>query len=721
MDLSVHGAAALKVEAAAQPLRPKQNTAGQASSLLQPLVLKLAPEGDEARASADAPDLAPAPTNAINGNEAEQLKAGEKFRRLIDPIINPERYQELRSRFGRKTDLLKHIASENGVCVKTVERTLKRWEEQGINGLTRKIRADKGIHLALNDAGREFILGAALPKPHSYGELSTKDIFRLYEEELRWRADHAGKPLCPTDRARYRRYVGADGCLLPSAQLTRASYPTFCRYVAQMPELVKTMARKGEDSYRDGELIISRDMASVQLLDYVIFDHRVLDIFTLVRDRNGWRTIRPWITAAIDMRSRKWLGWCFVETPSSDSIATVLKQVFLDFGLPKSVYWDRGRDFMCQWLQGRKEKKRTVAAIGELPEKWAGVMESLGVRVHHAIAYNARAKLIEPNFQNIANFDRTLPEWCGHKPGARPERFDRLIKEHEAWMSGERESTPFRTIEQIAALYTDFIERDLNERPHQGSGMRKVLPRGMGWYCPNEIWELGIGRVPRRSVPADVLQLCFAKRREATIRNGEIGATFGGRQYHYRLEGDPLGLLALNGRKVLFGYDPQDLGEIALYREDGQFIALARSAELRRMSEDGFVEDIRNQRTAQREMKRFVAAVHQAVPIPDAETHLARRRAVVPARVPPERANIPAQIPAGIAAAHAAKQAERAAALESVTVPRVERQPESDDDGSFSLYAYAAGNSTGESEMQAERQPETDESGRFEFSARGTD
>ena len=37
---------------------------------------------------------------------------------------------------------------------------------------------------------------------------------------------------------------------------------------------------------------------------------------------------------------------------------------------------------------------------------------------------NARAKLIEPNFNRVSNFDRTLPEWCGHKPGARPERFE---------------------------------------------------------------------------------------------------------------------------------------------------------------------------------------------------------------------------------------------------------------------------------------------------------
>lgn len=670
-----------KPEADRRPLPNGQKTESDAS-VLRPGGWNLMPANTAPNALA----LALAPVKGVNGSEAEQTKAGEQFRKLIDPIINPERYPDLHSQFKHKSDLLEHIARENGLSARTLRRRLKRWEEQAINGLTRKIRADKGIPRALNEAGREFIIGSVLPKPGVYGELSTRDIFRLYEEERRWRADHASQSLCPADRARYRRYVSADGCLLPSAQLPKASYPTFCRQVAQIPEVVKTMARKGDEAYRNAELITYRDLASIQPMDYVVMDHRVLDIFCLIPDRRGWKLGRPWITCAIDMRTRKWLGYCFVETPSSDSIATVLKQVFVNFGLPKSVYFDNGKDFRCRWFEGGKEQTSSAGAVGELPEKWAGVMESLGVRVHHAIAYNARAKIIEPNFQNVANFDRTLPEWCGHKPGARPERFDKLLKEHEAWLSGKCESTPFRTIEQVAKLYSDAIEDDLNERPHQGEGMRKVLPQGMGWLCPNEAWEILIPRVPRRSVPEGVLQLCFAKRRELMIRNGEARATFGGRQYHYRLEANRMGLLGLNDRKVELAYDPLDLGSAAVYY-DGQFIGLARCAELRRMGEDAFVQDERDRRASRREIKRAIAAVHQVVPVPDAETHLARRRAVAPARVPSEREEIPAQIPAGIAAAHAAQEAERAFSMDSVEPLEVIRRPEpSGDDGEFNFY-----------------------------------
>jgi transposase InsO family protein len=671
----------MRLTAACSPVSERQHEPAQ-----QPAASPTIFRAEASGASECALTLAIAPVDGINGNEAEQTKAGEQFRKLIDPIINPERYPDLHNRFERKNDLLAHIAKENGLSARTLRRRLKRWEEQAINGLTRRIRADKGIPRALNNAAREFILAAALPKPGVYGELSTRDIFRLYEEERRWRAEHAGQVLSPAERARYRRYVGADGCLLATAQFPEASYPTFCRQVAQIPEPIKTMARHGDEAYRNAELITYRDLTSIQPLDYVVMDHRVLDIFCLIPERRGWKLGRPWLTASIDMRTRKWLGWCMVETPSSDSIATVLKQTFVNFGLPKAVYWDNGKDFRCLWLEGRKEQARPAGAISELPQKWTGVLDSLGVRVHHAIVRNARAKIIEPNFNNISNFDRTLPEWCGHRPGARPERFDKLLKQHEAWLSGESDSTPFRTIEEVAQLYTNAIE-DLNERPHQGEGMRKVLPRGLGWLCPNEAWELLIPRVARRSVPESVLQLCFAKRRELTIRNGEVKATFGGKQYHYRLEGNRVALLALNDRKVELAYDPLDLGEAAVYCEH-DFVGLARCFELRRMGEDVFVEDERDRRATRREIKRYIATVHQAVSIPDADMQLARRRAVAPVRTPVERPESPTQIPAAIEQAHAAREEDRAFSFEKdVTIVRVERPAEPDDDGVFNFFA----------------------------------
>lgn len=281
----------------------------------------------------------------------------------------------------------------------------------------------------------------------------------------------------------------------------------------------------------------------------------------------------------------------------------------------------------------------------------------MGVRVHHAIPYNARAKIIEANFGRLGKFDASLPEWCGHKTEARPERFDALVRDHEQWVKGTRTETPFRSVDQIARLYGDAI-RDLNERPLEGDGMRKATPTGMGWWCPNEAWDILARGVARRPVPADVLHLCFAKRRELTVKHGEVQVTFDARPYHYRIDGEPAQLMALNGQTVELAYDPLDLAEAAIYWQ-GRFVGLARCVALRKMGEDQFVDDERLRRAARREVKKAIAVVHAQVPLAGAVERLGRRRAIAPAREEVCQAVTAVEIPAAVLEAAEAVRASR--------------------------------------------------------------
>jgi hypothetical protein len=162
----------------------------------------------------------------------------------------------------------------------------------------------------------------------------------------------------------------------------------------------------------------------------------------------------------------------------------------------------------------------------------------------------------------------------------------------------------------------------------------------------------------RRTVDPDVLKFCFAKRRELTVKHGEVKTSFAGRDYHYRLNGNAAALAALNGQVVEFAYDPLDLGEAAIYYES-RFRGMASCVDLRAMGETAFVEDERNRRAMRREVKKFVTAVHQAVPMADSETRLGRRTAILPARESGARVEVSAQLPAAIVEAEAAARADR--------------------------------------------------------------
>jgi hypothetical protein len=290
-----------------------------------------------------------------------------------------------------------------------------------------------------------------------------------------------------------------------------------------------------------------------------------------------------------------------------------------------------------------------------MPAAWRGVLETLGVRVTHAIKYRARAKIIEPNFVRTSDFDRSTPWWCGHKPGARPKRFEALLEQHEQWLAGHGEAA-FPTIRQVAKIYSDLLADELNERELQGEAMQKVTPRGRGWMCPNEAWEILIRDVELKSVPAEVLQFCFAKRKTVTVKHAEVHSTFGGYDYHWRLS-DPRNLMALNGQQVEFAYDPGDLGTVALYYQD-RFLGLAENVELRRMGEQDFVQDERDRRRQRRDIKDAIEDVHRTVPMAGVIERQARRAEVRPSRIEPSRTVSPALLPAAIVEAAQAKAAD---------------------------------------------------------------
>jgi hypothetical protein len=627
-----------------------------------------------------------APPAGPNLSDADRAEAELRYG-VIEPLIRPENYQLLHVQFPTRAALLEHLCAKHQVKRATVYAWLAAWKDRGLPGLVSRDRSDKGVPRKFNAAAIEFLVAAAMPRRGMYGVLSVREIFRAYEEERVYRAAHVGRKMGEFDVSKYARYLDEDERLRESAQLPEVSYRAFCLWFNRIPEVARVLSRDGEEAFRNTQEVISyRDLTAIDPMDYVVMDHRRLDIFCMARHHGGWRLIRPWLTAAIDMRTRKWLAWVVVESPSSDSIAATLKRVFLSHGLPKACYWDNGKDFRCEWLEGREERSREGGRVGELDGTWRGVMGTLGIRVHHAIVKNARAKIIEPNFVRIANFDRTLPEWCGHKPGARPEHYSELVAKHEAWEGGVGQS-PFRTIEQVADLYDRAIE-DLNERPLEGEGMQKVTPTGRGWMCPNEAWEVLIERVERRTAPPEVLQMCFARRREYTVQHGEIRLTRGAQTYHYRISANPLALMALNGQTVELAYDPMDMGDAAIYHQS-RFVGLATCVELRRMGETAFRDDERARRTARREVKRFIEAAHSAVPVASPGERLDRRREVTACRSDVPRVELPVELPAAIIEAEAATRADREFRFDTAAVEALEAvaPPAADeDDGTFNFF-----------------------------------
>jgi transposase InsO family protein len=633
-------------------------------------------------------------TGLLKGNfsDEDRAVAAQRFG-IIEALISPEKFPaDWAACKQKRTALVAFLAEKHGVKRSTLYAWLKAFNDGGLPALVNRDRSDKGLPRVFNNAALELILNASLPDKRSYGDYSVSEIYRLYEEERIWRAANVGKPLTGEPQQRLVRYLDSEDRLSIDALLPKASYATFHRWCDRIPSCLKVMAKHGGEAFANSQDLISyRDIKSLRPLQFIVLDHRRLDLFAMVEKRGKWELVRPWLTAAIDFRTRKWLSWVIVESPSSDSIASVLKRTFIEHGVPEAVYVDNGVDFVCEYLEGREQRSGKAYRVDDFEEGMRGVLQTLGVRVHHAIVRRARSKIIEPAFINTANYDRTLPWFVGHCPGSRPERLGELVKTHERWLKGEVKETPFRPIDHIAWLY-DSLLKSLNEREHSGIGMEKILPTGKGWCCPNEVWENLIESVPRRWVSPDVMQCCFHRRREVTVAHTEARVTFHGRVCHYRLQEDPTRLLAFNGRKIQVAYDPYDLETVALYFE-GRFLGLAADAELRKMTEQAFVTDERDRRRMSRDTKAVIRGLHEFAPLPSAEERAIRRDGIAPVRFDPERPIIHVPIPAGITEAAAARAADAAFSFAAADpmIEFVEPTPETDGDEEFQFFSDRGG------------------------------
>jgi len=216
---------------------------------------------------------------------------------------------------------LAHLAREKGLALRTLQRWVRRYQQQGLSGLVRTPRADRG-HRALPAELVRVIEGLALRRPAP----STATMHRQVREialQQGWRP--------PSYSSVYAVVRGLD------------------------PGLV-SLAHEGPAVYRETyDLLYRREASGPNEIWQA--DHTPLDIW--VRDDNG-QPARPWLTAIIDDYSRAIAGYAVsLQAPSSIQTALALRQAIWRkadarwhvCGIPAIFYTDHGSDFTSHHLE----------------------------------------------------------------------------------------------------------------------------------------------------------------------------------------------------------------------------------------------------------------------------------------------------------------------------------------------------------------------------------
>lgn len=245
----------------------------------------------------------------------------------------------------------------------------------------------------------------------------------------------------------------------------RNNFPSFMafkrRLDKEIPEQSIYLARNGQAAWnRKYNNFIDRDYSTITCNQVWVSDHAQIDV-ACYDEKN--KVVFPWVTVWRDYKSGKWLGWILqTGNPNSDLIFQSFYYAVEEFGLPKDVIIDNGKDYRSKDFAGGREDFK----IETNKNKTSAMLKELNVNVHFALPYNAQTKPVERDFLKIKEL---LSKHCvGYRGGNVVERPEKLAKEIK--------DGKIMKFEDLKELFDKTIINILNKRPSNGKNLNGRCP-----------------------------------------------------------------------------------------------------------------------------------------------------------------------------------------------------------------------------------------------------
>ena len=327
---------------------------------------------------------------------------------------------------------------------------------------------------------------------------------------------------------------------------------------------------------------IKRMYDDLESNDIWVADNHTFDV--MVNKNNA--PVRVYLTAFMDVRSRKMTGWCVTDAPSSDATIYALKKGCEKYGVPKMLYTDNGREFLFHDLGGNGFRKRRK---GE-PLKLPSVLDDLAIRFTTALPKNARAKGVERAFLTVKEtFSKLYDGYTGGTILEKPDRLKTEVKNMSA----------LTAIDDFKKQVDAYITGIYNKHSHAGEGMYG--------RSPDEVFAANL--IEQRVIPKEKINLMFmryAKSGSGMLKVGKNGISlkFYGQELQYWNE--ELWRLWF-GKDVYVRYSPDDLSAIRVYDAQKRFICTAniRSAVSYKADKESIKELTREKRSAVKAIKAY--------------------------------------------------------------------------------------------------------------------
>lgn len=255
------------------------------------------------------------------------LEEGDRRRAQAVITGRLEKLGELANKENVSDVDVKARAKETGVSPRSIWSYLTAFRDDGLEGLARRTRSDKGNHHVISDRTVEIVKGIRLSHP----DLRARAVYEMALE----RATLLGE-------------------VAPSKWQVRS-------ILREIPEAEKLIADGRRDEFRN-KFRITHDMVLegggvIYQIDNTLVDILVQDKRT-TNDRNTSGEVRPWLTLVIDFKSRLVLSYKFGYDQSDRyRVGAALHDAFVITpqkpygGLPDQVWTDNGKDFLAEHVR----------------------------------------------------------------------------------------------------------------------------------------------------------------------------------------------------------------------------------------------------------------------------------------------------------------------------------------------------------------------------------
>jgi transposase InsO family protein len=459
-----------------------------------------------------------------------------------------------------------YVADQHRVSTRTLWNWYAQYKKLGYAGLIDRVRSDKGKSrfFEAHPGVRAFVESKYLRERLS--------VRLVYQAMLRdWRTFAQGNSRPP-------------------------SYSAVRSYLAALPKPLLILSREGKRQFQERcEPYLLTDFDSLLPNQIWVSDHGQHDVWVRNDLFSGVSTnaaVRPWLTAVLDMRSRKVVGTAWSANPSSHTISSALRIGIADFGIPQVLYVDNGKDF---------EK---IGRVDFSPE-CSGVLIRLGIQPKYCLPGHPQSKLIESWFGTVRKrFDCLWPSYCGPGPKDRPEQCTIALAEHQAFLKGKRKNSPLPLASEFIVTARQWVEEYNSQHSHGG--------RGMKGRTPDEVFNELLVPGQRRLIESpEVLYALFWDRQRRKVSEGGCVQLYGER--YEPTDGESLAKLFLEiERDVMVACDPANLGEAIALDLDGRFLGRLRAQKLITrgpVSHEDIRASMRIRRTARKAIADYVTGL----------------------------------------------------------------------------------------------------------------